>query len=362
MRIRTGHLGLDRFSGLYVLAAIIVTFSLLEPDVFPTWFNVRLILASESIAGLMALAIVLPLAAETLDLSFVGTMTLSVTVSGWLAVRGVPVEGIVAGTMGVALLAGLTNSLLVVHFGVPALIATLGTGTVTPALAAWLANSQDITGSYPKAFSDFGQFSLFSIPAPVYYLFAVAVALYYVLEHTSIGRQVRATGGSPEAAKLAGVNVSRVTVVTLTSAAVIAGFAGLVLSANLGSGPLNAGAPYFASSFAAVLLGSTQIQPGRINVWGAMIAMFMLATGVKGLQLLVPNSAWLSDLFNGAGLLVAVVLALRRGNLKKRRLGRLRRRARSTTPAPPTDGQARWTDDAASHPDIAMVTTASVDR
>lgn len=325
------HLGLERYSGVYVLGLIIVIFSLLEPHTFPTIFNLKIILASEAVTGLIALAVIFPLAADLLDLSFVGTMTLCVSVSGWLATRALPISAIIAGTLAVAALIGLVNAFLVIHFRVPTLIATLGMGSITPALATWLSNGQDIVGLYPHSFASFGQFFLWGIPAPVYYLLAMSLILYYLLDHTSFGRQVRATGGNTDAARLAGVNVARITVATLTVSALVAGFAALVYSANLGSAPLDAGTPYFAGSFAVVLLGSTQITPGRINVWGAILALFMLATGVKGLQLVLPNSSWLSDLFNGVGLIVAVVLALRRGTVRPPR--RWRRAPRALDPA-----------------------------
>jgi ribose transport system permease protein len=64
-------------------------------------------------------------------------------------------------------------------------------------------------------------------------------------------------------------------------------------------------------AFAAAFLGSTQLQPGRFNVWGTLIAIYVLATGVQGLQL-VSGQQWLSDMFNGVALIVAVGLAVNR--------------------------------------------------
>jgi ribose transport system permease protein len=90
----------------------------------------------------------------------------------------------------------------------------------------------------------------------------------------------------------------------------VAAFAGVVLAAKLGSASPDVGTPYLLPCFSAVFLGATQIRPGRVNVLGTLIAIFLLATGVKGLQLVgVPD--YVDDLFNGAALVIAVALAAR---------------------------------------------------
>jgi ribose transport system permease protein len=81
-----------------------------------------------------------------------------------------------------------------------------------------------------------------------------------------------------------------------------------VLLAQIGSGTPNVGSGYLLPVFAAVFLGATQIKPGRYNVWGTILAIFLLATGVQGLQL-AGGQFWVNDAFNGAALIVAVSFA-----------------------------------------------------
>ncbi len=88
----------------------------------------------------------------------------------------------------------------------------------------------------------------------------------------------------------------------------IAAFAGMLVTANLGTGDPTIGPAYLLPAFSAAFLGSTQFRGGRFNVWGTIVAVIVLATGVKGLQL-AGAPIWIPDLFNGAALLLAVGLA-----------------------------------------------------
>jgi ribose transport system permease protein len=78
------------------------------------------------------------------------------------------------------------------------------------------------------------------------------------------------------------------------------------------NGPsLDFGSTLLLPAFAAAFLGSTQLIPGRFNVWGTLLAIYVLATGVQGLQL-VSGASWLSDMFNGVALIIAVALSIKR--------------------------------------------------
>ena len=132
--------------------------------------------------------------------------------------------------------------------------------------------------------------------------------------------------------------------------ATIAGGAGIMF-ASLNGPSLNFGGTLLLPAFAAAFLGSTQLIPGRFNVWGTLLAIFVLATGVQGLQL-VSGASWLNDMFNGVALIIAVALSIQRspsarwheaqGALRARlhgrrrpgRLGRLRRGRRRRQPEP----------------------------
>ncbi len=145
----------------------------------------------------------------------------------------------------------------------------------------------------------------------------MTLVVWYVLEWTPIGRRVYATGGNPEAARLAGVRTSIVTVVCLLVCGVIAAAAGILNSARLGVGDPTVGPDYLLPALAGVFLGATQFRGGRVNVWGTVIAVYVLATGTTGLQL-AGAPVWVPDLFNGVALLVAVGVARYQGRPSRR--------------------------------------------
>jgi ribose transport system permease protein len=139
---------------------------------------------------------------------------------------------------------------------------------------------------------------------------ALGIVLWWLLEYTPVGRYLYSIGGNPQAARLAGVRVDRITTSAFALSGVVAAFAGVILAAELGSASPDIGVPYLLPAFSAVFLGATQVFPGRVNVPGTLIAIFLLATGVKGLQLAGAPS-YISSLFNGAALIIAVALAAR---------------------------------------------------
>ena len=108
-----------------------------------------------------------------------------------------------------------------------------------------------------------------------------------------------------------------------------AGLAAVLLSASVGSISPTAGAGYLLPVFAGCFLATTQVKPGRYNVAGLLIALFLLATGVKGLQLL-GGQVWIPDLFNGLALLTAVGLSV---YLQRRELRRSKARLSGDRPA-----------------------------
>jgi ribose transport system permease protein len=166
----------------------------------------------------------------------------------------------------------------------------------------------------------------------VLYLLVIAVLAWWALNHTPAGRYVHAVGGNAEAARLSGVRTRLWTFLMLVTSSTLCGVAG-VLYASLSGPSLTFGSALLLPAFAAVFLGSTQLTPGRFNVWGTLIAMYALATGIKGLQL-VTGVQWLADMFNGTAVITAVAFAgWRQGRVVTR--GRDATRAATTSEKPP---------------------------
>lgn len=314
-RKRKINWGLDRFSGLYVWAGLILLFSIWVPGLFLTGANARILAGSEAITSILALGLIVPVAAGAFDLSIAGTLGLSVCIVMWMQSNGYSWVLAIFVCLLVGLVVGLLNAFVVVKLRVDSFIGTLGMSSILVAACYWVTDgSQIVTGISPD-FLVLGQKLVLGLPLPVFYMLVVAVILWWLLEYTPIGRYFYAVGGNPQAARLAGVRVDRVTTGAFMLSGLIAAFAGVILAAKLGSASPDVGTSYMLPAFSAVFLGATQIRPGRVNVLGTLIAIFLLATGVKGLQL-VGTPPYVKDLFNGLALIIAVALAARTARRK----------------------------------------------
>src|SRR4051795_9198652 len=302
-------LAFDRVGAVYVWLGIIVLFSIWVPDTFPTAATAKQILNSNAITALGALAITIPLAARVFDLSFAGVMTLTgVAVAHLIAVNSVPLVPAIVIALAVGLGVGVINAVVVVVMRIDSFIGTLATGSLIAALITMITHEVPITdAALGGAFAKLGQTSVGGITLPVFYCAAVAVAIWYLLEHTATGRRLYATGFNPEAARLAGVGVDRLRVRSPIVSGGLAGATGIVLASMLGSGSPSAGTPYLLPAFAAAFLGATQLKHGRFNAGGTIIAVLLLGTGVTGLAL-ANAPQWAGDMFVGVVLIASLAL------------------------------------------------------
>ena len=302
--------GLDRFSGLYVWAALILIFSLWVPSLFDTATNTRIIAGSQAITAMVAMGLIVPVACGAFDLSIGGTIGVAVCIVIWFQANGHGFAlGIVVALVA-GLLIGLVNSFIVVKLNVNSFIATLGMSSILSAGTYWVTDGSTVSNGISPHFTAIGQNLLWGLPLPVFYMLALGIVLWWLLEYTPVGRYLYSIGGNPQAARLAGIRVGRITTSAFVLSGVVAAFSGVILAAELGSLSPDIGVPYLLPAFSAVFLGATQVFPGRVNVPGTLIAIFLLATGVKGLQLAGAPS-YISSLFNGAALIIAVALAAR---------------------------------------------------
>lgn len=311
------YLSPRRISGVYLWIALIVFYSLATSTFFSTT-TLRTIATEQAITAIVAMGLTVALAAGVFDLSIAGVMGLANIVAAKLmADAGLDPALAIVLTIMVGAVIGLINGLLVIYARIDPFIATLGTNSVLLAAIFVVSNNQNVLG-IPAGFQKIAGNQILGIPLPVFYVFALALLLWYVLAWTPLGRRLYATGGGREVARLAGVPTSRYVIGAFICSAAIASAAGVLVVATIGTGSTDVGPSYLLPAFAAGFLGATQFRPGRFNIWGTVIAVYLLATGVKGLVLMGAD-VWVPDLFNGLALIVAVGLSgiQRREKLKK---------------------------------------------
>jgi ribose transport system permease protein len=301
-------LSFRNISAIYIFVVMFAVFSFWVPDTFLQESTWKAMIDSQAITAMVAVALVIPVAAGAFDLAIGTEVGLGGILVAWMITSqemATPVA--IALTIVAGGLIGLASGLLITKARITTFIATLGVSSILAAMITWVSGGQQIL-NLGRGFQKIATTTLGPFTYPVYIMLVVALVAWYVLERTPVGRHVYATGGNPDSARLAGVNTAAVTIGALVACGAIAAFSGVLLSSSLGTGDPTTGPSYLLPAFSAVFLGSTQFREGRFNVWGTVVAVFVLATGVKGLQL-AGAPVWIPEFFNGAALLLAVGLA-----------------------------------------------------
>jgi ribose transport system permease protein len=324
-------LSVRNIGAVYVWLLIVILFSFISPDTFPTAQTGKSILNQYAITGMVALALVVPLAAGLYDLSIGSTVSLAGVLIAYV-LEHTSLSPILAGVLVIliCLVIGLVNAFIVSVLRVSSFIATLGTGAIMTAITSALSGDEIITqGRIGGGYTKLATTNLGGIQIQVLYMLVIMFALGYWLERTQRGRQIYATGFDVETARLTGAPVRRIVILSFMTSAVISGFAGMVLAAQVSAGSPDAGASYLIPAFSAAFLGATQLRGGRFNPWGTVLGVLLVGTGNVAL-LVSGGPTWTPNLFEGCILIAAVALtSVDRDAIR----GRVRRFRKSSSPA-----------------------------
>jgi ribose transport system permease protein len=291
-------------------ALLIVVFSVLPAtaETFPTAANAQVILSTQAVPVLVALAVLVPVIANVWDFT-------PGAVAGFASVLAADVVSssdsillAVAVACGIGLLIGLINAVLVVVLKVNSVIATLGMTIVIAGVVQSMTDGTSIVEGIPVSLTDFGSSKVFGIPAIAVIAVGIASVLALILRSTPFGRFLFAVGSNREAARLVGVSVDMVTSLAFIGGGLLAGMAGALLLSQSGAGNPGVGPNYTLAAYAAVFLGTVAISPGRWNVPGVLVAIVFLGCLSSGL-LLAGASSSTTDIVNGVALLAGVAAA-----------------------------------------------------
>lgn len=293
-----------------ILGVVVVVFSLILPDTFPTVFNFRSLLSYQSVVILLALAEMVPLSTDNFDLSigFLAGLT-HILAIGLQARLGLPWWLVIGIVISIGTFFGYFNGILVARIGVPAFIATLGSGTILYGFSYWYSGGQQVFGDLSKLFYAIDSTVFGLIPLPAILVFIICLGLWIVFEYLPLGRYLYVLGANPRAAELTGISAKRYVTLAFMASGTLTALAGVILAAQLRVGQTSVGPDYLLPSFAGALLGATSIRPGRVNVWGTVVAVILLAVAVSGLQQMGAKF-YVEPMFNGAMLILAVSLSI----------------------------------------------------
>jgi ribose transport system permease protein len=353
-RRRIVNLGFERFSGLYLWALFIIVFAIWTPRLFLSAQTAHIIAANNAVPAMIAIAAMIPLICGQFDLSIGSTANLSTIIAVMLQSDA---HWNIVAAIAMAVLAGVVigviNGFFIVVLKVSSFVVTLAMATVVTAIQSIISGSTQPVPPSSSAWTALTQTNFFGYQIVVVYLLVLVLLIWWLLDFTPGGRRLYAIGGNVDAARLAGVKANKWIWLSMIFSSTICAIAGVFYGSQTGPS-LTYGSALLLPGFAAIFLGSTQFKPGRYNIWGTLLAVFVLATGVTGLQY-VTGAQWLNEMFSGVALLAAVSFAIwrqRRTIIDKRRvrLAGLSALMAGTPPAtsPVADGQPGGADQSAS--------------
>ena len=296
---------LSRFGLVLALLALIVELSLLS-DRFLTTANIINILRQISINAIIAFGMTVVIIGRGIDLSvgslvaFVGVVGASIAVteiSPWLAM---------AAMIGVGILLGLCNGAFVAYAGIAPFVVTLAGLTIYRGGALAYTDGSPISGM-PEAIYWMGNGRILGLPTPIWIMLAFLGVTYFLLRHTALGRSVYAIGGNEEAARLSGIPVRRVKLLTYAFSGLAASLASIILTARVNSGQPTAGVMFELDAIAAVVVGGTSLFGGRGGVFGTLIGALIIGVINNGMNLLdVPS--FYQQIIKGGVILAALLI------------------------------------------------------
>jgi ribose transport system permease protein len=310
---------MERFGLPVIFLVVVAYFALRLPGIYLSGSNLRAILVSQAVPAVAALALLVPLIAGRFDISVGAVVGLtSCLAAGAMSNNDQPLPVAIAVGVGAGALIGLANGVLVAFLGINSLICTIGISTVISGLVFAYTGGVPISTGLSPVLTGLGTHNLVGIPSLFLLMVLIALGTWFLLRKTTYGRHLSAIGSNETAALLTGIPVKATVCAAFVASGALAGVAGILQVAGQGNGnPQVGGIPFLLPALAAVFLGATTLFPGTYNVPGTVLGLYFVSAAVSGLTL-SGVQPWITDLFNGAAVVVAVGLA---AQFRRRRSG-----------------------------------------
>ena len=284
---------LDRFVTLGAVIVLFVIFSITANNFFTVRSVLSLALQTSTVT-IMGIGVTFAIITGGIDLSIGSVVALSGTIAVMAAIAGVPIwlSWIIGLLVGVA--CGLANGLMVTQLKLPPFIATLGMMMVARGVALTITNANAYPA--PEAFGSLGNDTILGTGAqfpgisyPVLIMIAVALICHFVLSKTRIGRYTFAVGSNEEAARLSGIKINQVKVITYVICGLLAGLVGVILASRMVTSQPNSAVGYELNAIAAAVIGGTSLMGGVGTVGGTVIGSFIIGILTVGLTMAGAN-------------------------------------------------------------------------
>lgn len=295
----------------FIMLLVIIVFAIimaLASPIFITWLNLEAILMALSVEATIAIGMVILLISGGLDLSVGSTLALVGVVTGLVLTAGIGATPAIFVGLLAALGVGLVNGILIAKLKINPFITTLGTMITVRGLVLILAKGRAIL-NLPDSFTVIGQGGQFGIQYPIFVLLFLVIGGDLLLRYSRFFRQSYYIGGNEDAARLSGINVDLVKILYYCLAAILAGVAGLMLTARFGSASLTVGTGVELRVITACIIGGASLSGGEGSVLGAFLGALFMGMLASALNLLGVD-VYYQSFFTGLILILAVVFSV----------------------------------------------------
>jgi len=302
---RSVDLGQLRDYGLVVTFIVLVLLLSVGSDAFLTSRNVLNILNQQAPVLIIAAAGTLVIIAGGFDISVGATYALAGVVASWTAVHVDPGLGLIAGALA-GLAVGGVNGVVATYGRINSLIATLATAYIVRGLAIVVTGGATILVD-DQTFAVLGRGELLGVKWSIWAAIGLLAALSVILTRTVFGRYVFASGGNPEAARLAGVRVERVRATTFALSGLAAGIGGTIAASRFTAGQADTGIGLEFTVIAGIVVGGTSILGGEGAIWRSVLGVLFIALIGNGFVLLTLDTIY-QQILTGVIILTAVAV------------------------------------------------------
>ena len=270
---------------IIVIVLMFAVFGIMNPR-FLSISNVMNIMRQIAFNGILVVGMVIVIIAGGTNLSVGSTAALTCVLSFMMVNKGFPIILALLCSLAVGAVCGMICGLFVAYGKVPAFILTLGVGISIRGVAMLLCGGRQLSGEYPEAFADIASGYTFGMPNLFLILMLVVILGIVLMRYTVMGKWIYGIGGNAEAAKLAGVNVEAVQLLTFVISSSLAGLVGMLMASRTCLGDPTVAEGFDLTAVATAVIGGTSMSGGVGGVFGGFLGAIIMGTMSNGFSFL----------------------------------------------------------------------------
>ena len=304
-----------------MIAVVLIGMAILKPGTFYKMTNLRSMIFQFPEYGVMALGMMLAMISGGIDLSLVGIANLSGIVAAYIMINmgGTPTSIVLACMAAIAVGAacGFFNGFMIGYLKVPAMLVTLCGLQLYGGIGLGITTGPALSG-LPAGYKFIANGSIGQIPVVLFIFIAIVAAVYFLMNFTVYGQQVRFMGSNDEAARYSGINNLKVTIMTYVISGILGSISGILITSHFNSAKSDYGSSYTLLTLLIAVLGGIHPDGGRGNVGGVVLAILLLQLVAQAFNILqIDPTGNMKTFVYGALLIIVLCANVLKGRKKK---------------------------------------------